>query len=73
MERNKMKKNNTKYSDDQSNVKKWDRDTFFKNGCPDCGSNDFLEGPSGGLSINIKCAKCDHKFNDMWVFGVERI
>jgi hypothetical protein len=29
-------------------------------GCPNCGSEQFYEGPSGGLAINIKCAnpKC---------------
>lgn len=33
------------------------------NKCPDCGGEGFLEGPSGGLSTNIKCATCGHRFN----------
>ena len=41
--------------------------------CPDCGSNDWLEGPCGGLSINVKCRKCGGKFNDMGPFGIEKI
>ena len=28
-----------------------------------CGSIDWYEGPSGGLSVNIKCAKCGREFN----------
>lgn len=30
--------------------------------CPDCGGVDFFEGPHGGLSVNVKCAKCGSKF-----------
>lgn len=41
--------------------------------CPDCGSEKFYEGPSGGMSINIKCAGCGSWFNDMGPFGIERI
>lgn len=56
---------------------KWEgeegRKEFFDNGCPDCGSTKFLEGPSGGMCVNFKCATCGSKFNDMGPFGVERI
>jgi hypothetical protein len=31
--------------------------------CPDCGYNTWYAGPTGGLSENIKCAKCNHWFN----------
>jgi hypothetical protein len=31
--------------------------------CPDCGSDDFQEGPSGGMSINMRCDSCHHWFN----------
>lgn len=41
--------------------------------CPDCGSEDFLEGPHGGLSVNIECVGCGARFNMMGPFGVERI
>jgi len=30
--------------------------------CPDCGHPEFLEGPRGGLAINIKCPNCGAKF-----------
>jgi len=37
---------------------------FAKEGrCPDCNGNNFLAGPSGGLSQNIKCNSCKSKFN----------
>ena len=32
--------------------------------CPDCNGTEFLEGPSGGLSINFACAVCWSRFND---------
>jgi len=43
--------------------------------CPDCGKNDWYEGPHGGLAVNIKCAnpECGRKFNWMGPFGMERI
>lgn len=45
--------------------------------CPDCGGTKFLEGPHGGLSVNIKCAKCGARFNIVprlaGSFGKERI
>lgn len=45
-----------------------------KNICPDCeAKHSMLEGPSGGMSTNIKCSECGAKFNVMGVFGVERI
>ena len=31
--------------------------------CPDCGGHQFLHGPQGGLTENIKCATCGAKFN----------
>jgi uncharacterized protein YxjI len=31
--------------------------------CIDCGGNKLLEGPSGGMCQNVKCAKCGHEFN----------
>lgn len=44
--------------------------------CPDCKGHDFLRGPRGGLSTNIKCAniKCGSRFN-VFVQGrfIERI
>jgi len=42
------------------------------NRCPDCGGDDFREGPSGGMSTNIMCAGCGARFN-MSPFGAERI
>ncbi len=40
--------------------------------CPDCG-NMLLEGPCGGLSINVHCSSCFSRFNDCFVFGAQRI
>jgi hypothetical protein len=47
--------------------------------CPDCGSPRFLEGPHGGMNVNIQCAneKCQSEFNIVpgleGSFGKERI
>jgi hypothetical protein len=43
--------------------------------CPDCESGYFLEGPSGGGSINVKCdnKNCGSKFNLMVPLCIDRI
>lgn len=46
----------------------------FRSGrCPDCGGN-LLEGPSGGFATNYLCGGLGESlFNDMAMFGVDRI
>lgn len=39
------------------------------NGCPDCQSDNFLEGPSGGMCVNVKCENCGHTFNIFPMLG----
>jgi len=41
--------------------------------CPDCGCKNFHEGPSGGLSTNVECVDCGHKFNIGLPLFIERI
>ena len=41
--------------------------------CPDCGSSQFYEGPSGGMTTNMKCAGCGHWFNVGLPLFVQRI
>ena len=41
--------------------------------CPDCGSEELNEGPSGGISTNVQCARCGHWFNMCLPFSIERI
>ena len=43
------------------------------NACPDCGSEKFREGPSGGMSQNVKCSGCGHWFNVALPLFIERI
>jgi ribosomal protein S27E len=31
--------------------------------CPDCGHRGFVLGPRGGMSRNIECGGCGHRFN----------
>lgn len=50
------------------------RSFFIKYGvCPDCGSEKFYGGPSGGMAQNVKCAGCGHYFNFALPVFVERI
>lgn len=39
--------------------------------CTYCGGTEFLEGPSGGMSVNVLCAnpKCRHWFNHTPIMG----
>jgi hypothetical protein len=40
--------------------------------CPNCGSTQWYEGPSGGMAVNIKCAGCGLWFNNT-PFGLDFI
>ena len=47
---------------------------FLKyNKCPDCGSDRFMEGPSGGAAVNVKCSGCGHWFNFGLPLFIQRI
>lgn len=50
------------------------KDLFLKyNACPDCGSESFMEGPSGGAATNVKCNGCGHWFNLGLPLFIQRI
>jgi len=50
------------------------KELFLKyNACPDCGSENFIEGPSGGLCTNVKCDGCGHWFNFGLPLFIQRI
>ena len=66
-----------KYSEilpsDRMTDEQWVSYSLLKNGkCPDCGSVEFFEGPSGGICTNILCAVCGSRFN-VSMFFAERI
>ena len=49
-------------------------DLFLKyNCCPDCGSERFSEGPSGGGSTNVECGGCGHWYNMGLPLFIQRI
>ena len=55
---------------DNKNIKK----LFEENQCCiDCGEKKLLEGPSGGMSQNVRCSNCGHEYNFMYPIGIERI
>ena len=45
--------------------------SFRKGKCPDCGGDEFFEGPQGGLCQNFKCATptCGSRFNIFMIQG----
>lgn len=49
--------------EDYKNRNEWDTKEFFKRGCPFCRTNSFLEGPRGGVCVNIECSECGARFN----------
>jgi hypothetical protein len=50
------------------------KDLFLKyNCCPDCGSERFHEGPSGGAATNVECGGCGHWYNMGLPMFIQRI
>ena len=43
-------------------VSEYQAEKIWGGKCPDCGG-DLLEGPRGGMAINVKCEGCHNKFN----------
>ena len=43
------------------------------NACPDCGTANFKEGPSGGMAQNVQCSGCGHYFNFALPLFIQRI
>lgn len=37
--------------------------------CPNCHGDKFWHGPEGGMSVNICCADCHHKWNATFIEG----
>jgi len=56
-------------------VTKQEEELIRQDICPDCNSEGFLEGPHGGMSINIMCANkdCKARFNWTGPFKPERL
>lgn len=46
---------------------------FEERRCGFCDSQEFLEGPHGGMSVNIMCASCGARFNICPPFSAEVI
>jgi len=41
--------------------------------CPNCESAKMYEGPSGGMSVNIRCPKCGQGVNFLWLPGCKGV
>ena len=50
------------------------KELFSKyNCCPDCGSERFHEGASGGMATNVECCGCGHEYNMGLPLFIQRI
>lgn len=65
-----VKHRTTSYGD---SLTKWEEQTLRKGTCPDCEVGSFLQGPCGGISMNVKCDYCGSKFNYHVVCSTDRI
>lgn len=55
----KLKPSLNGYNYNQEQKKEMWIDIHYRRKCPECGAFDsMLEGPRGGLAINIKCSQC---------------
>jgi len=67
---NKVEMNENKLREDSRKANKGKNQLL----CPDCGGDQWYEGPCGGMSENLKCGKCGHWFNFAGPLGItERI
>lgn len=41
--------------------------------CPNCGGDNWIEGPEGGASVNVQCRQCLKYYNWMGPFGFQDI
>lgn len=41
--------------------------------CPNCESGKMIEGPQGGMSVNIRCTKCGQGINFLWLPGCKGV
>jgi len=54
-------------------ITEWEVNFFNKNGwqCPNCEKGHLYEGPSGGMSTNIRCRICGQGYNITPILGLE--
>lgn len=51
-----------------------EQEAFDKDRCPFCGNEShWLEGPHGGMSVNLKCKHCGTRVNFMGPLGCDLI
>jgi transcription elongation factor Elf1 len=67
-------------SRDRERLTEWEKDYIWKQlksdgtiTCPNCESDKMVEGPQGGLSVNIRCRKCGQGINLIWLPGCKDV
>jgi len=65
---------------DGQKLTEWEKDFIWKQlkkdgtiTCTNCESGKMLEGPSGGMSVNIRCPECGQGINIFMLPGVKDI
>ena len=41
--------------------------------CPNCNNDKWIELSGGGSFGNIKCSKCNTKYNNLGLFGLQKL
>lgn len=67
--------NETRTQFDGDHLSPFEEKIFRRARCPDCDQRELHIGSRGGFAVNIYCMaeECGSRFNDMGVFGVDRI
>jgi len=60
-----LKRNKKELSKDGQNITEWESNFLHSNNfkCPNCEGGPLYEGPSGGMSTNIRCKICGQGYN----------
>lgn len=64
----KFRTKSNKLNENQSEIK--DTSNLL---CPTCGHDKWIELCGGGSYGNIECGKCKSKFNNLGIFGLQKI
>ena len=67
-----LKTNKKELSKSGQKVTEWEKNFLYSNNfkCPNCEGGQLYEGPSGGMSTNIRCHICGQGYNVTPMMGL---
>jgi transcription elongation factor Elf1 len=68
----KLKVSKKQLSEDGQKVTDWEKNYLYSTNfkCPNCEGGQLYEGPSGGMSTNIRCRVCGQGYNVTPMIGL---